>query len=86
MSNWVRLGISAIVSAIMAAIAYMFPLTLLLYFFAPGFWLGNLLPDSIVNALGGYLFPVFPSAIIWMFLIFGLWWLIARGRRRRRRT
>ena len=86
MSNWVRLGISAIVSAIVAAIAYMFPLTLLLYFFAPGFWLGNALPDSIVNALGSYLFPVFASAIIWTFLIFGLWWLITRGQRRRRRT
>jgi hypothetical protein len=86
MSNWARLGISAIVSAIVAAIAYMFPLTLLLYFFAPGFWLGNLLPDSIVNALGGYLFPVFASALIWTFLIFGVWWLIARGHRPRRRS
>ena len=86
MSNWVRLGIAAIISAIMAAIAYMFPLTPLLYFFAPGFWLGNALPDSIVNALGGHLFPVFASALIWTFLIFVLWWLLARRGRPRRRS
>jgi ribose/xylose/arabinose/galactoside ABC-type transport system permease subunit len=87
MSNFLRLGISALVSLILTAIAYlsMFSFTPLLYFFAPGFWLGDALPDSFVNALGGYLFPVFASAIIWTLLIFGIWWLIARTKNRSRR-
>jgi hypothetical protein len=59
--------------------AYLLPFTMLVYFFAPGFWLGDALPDSIVNALGGYLFPVFASAVIWTLLIFGLWWLIRKA-------
>jgi hypothetical protein len=83
MNNRVRLGISALVSTGLTAIAYLLPFTPMLYFFAPGFWLGDALPDSIVNALGGYLFPVFASALIWMFLVFGVWWLMARSRRRR---
>lgn len=83
MSNWKRLGISALASAILALPGYLLPFTFLLYFFAPGFWLGDALPDSLVNALGGYLFPVFTSILIWTFLIFGVWWLIARRRSRR---
>jgi hypothetical protein len=83
MGNRTRFGISALVSAILTVIAYLLPFTLMLYFFAPGFWLGDALPERFVNALGGYLFPVFASAVIWTFLIFGLWWLIA-GRRSRR--
>ena len=82
MSNWTRLGISAFVSVVVAVIAYLLPFTLLLYFFAPGFWLGDALPDSIVNALGGYLFPVFASAVIWTLLIFGFWWLMTSRSRR----
>ncbi|HEV7374695.1 MAG TPA: hypothetical protein VGN95_08255 [Pyrinomonadaceae bacterium] len=87
MNNWKRLGISALVSLILTVIAYltMFYFTPMLYFFAPGFWLGDALPASLVNALGGYLFPVFASALIWTFLIFGIWWLIARARNQRRR-
>jgi hypothetical protein len=34
--------------------------------FASGFRLGDSLPDSLVNALGRYLFPVFASALLWM--------------------
>ena len=83
MNNLVRLGISAFASVILTVIAYLLPFTVLLYFFAPGFWLGDALPDSIVNALGGYLFPVIASAVIWTFLIFGVWWLITRSRSRR---
>jgi hypothetical protein len=82
MSNRVRLGISFLVSLMLTAIAYlsMFSFTPMLYFFAPGFWLGDALPRSLVNALGGYLFPVFASALIWAFLIFGGWLLIAKLR------
>jgi hypothetical protein len=83
MSNMVRFGISALVSGIVALIGYMLPFTLLLYFFAPGFWLGDALSDSQVNSLGGYLFPVFASILFWTFLIFGIWWLMARSRSRR---
>jgi hypothetical protein len=83
MSNWKRLGISGLASAILALPGYLLPFTFLLYFFAPGFWLGDALPDSLVNALGGYLFPVFASFLIWTFLIFGIWWLIARRGSRR---
>ena len=77
-----RLGVSALASLILTVIAYLLPFTLLLYFFAPGFWLGDALPESVVNALGGYRFPVFASALIWTLLIFGAWWLITRNRRR----
>jgi hypothetical protein len=42
----------------------------LLYFFAPGFWLGDALPEKAVNLLGGYLFPVIASVIIWTLLIY----------------
>lgn len=83
MGNRMRLGISALISIMLAAIAYLLPFTLMLYFFAPGFWLGDALPDSLVNSLGGYLFPVFASALIWTLLIFGIWRLIARSRSRR---
>jgi hypothetical protein len=79
MNNGTRLGISAFASVILTVIAYLLPFTVLLYFFAPGFWLGDALPDSIVNALGGYLFPVFASAVIWTLLIFGVWWLIRKS-------
>jgi hypothetical protein len=79
MNKWARLGISALISIILAVIAYQLPFTVLLYFFAPGFWLGDALPNSIVNALGGYLFPVFASTLIWTLLIFGLWWLIRKS-------
>ena len=87
MSNWIRLGISALVSLILTLIAYlsMFSFTPMLYFFAPGFWLGDALPNSFVNALGGYLFAVFASALIWTLLIFGVWWLFARARNRSHR-
>jgi hypothetical protein len=83
MNNRARLGISALASVFLALVAYLLPFTLLIYFFAPGFWLGDALPDKVVNVLGGYLFPVFASAVIWMFLTFGVWWLIARSRSRR---
>lgn len=82
MKTGARLGISALASLILTVIAYFLPLTAMLYFFVPGFWLGDALPDSFVNALGGYLFPVIASALIWTFLIFGVWWLLARGRGR----
>jgi len=84
MSNPKRLGISALVSLILTLIAYlcMFSFTPMLYFFAPGFWLGDALPAYLVNALGGSLFPVFASAVIWTFLIFGGWLLIAKIRNR----
>lgn len=82
MNNWIRLGIAALLSLIVTVVAYMLPFTFMLYFFAPGFWLGDALPESIVNALGGYLFPVFASAVIWMLLIFLAWWLISRARSR----
>jgi hypothetical protein len=84
MNNWLRLAISALVSLILTLIAYlsMFSLTPLLYFFAPGFLLGDAFSDSLVNSLGGYLFPVFASALIWMLLIFGGWLLVAKIRNR----
>lgn len=85
MNNRTRLGISALVSAFLALAAYLLPFTLLIYFFAPGFRLGDALPDVVVNALGGYLFPVFASAIIWTLLIFGLWHLLGSMMRRGRR-
>ena len=78
MSNWLRLGISGLVSATLALLGYLLPFTFLLYFFAPGFWIGDALPDSFVNTLGGYLFPIFASAIIWTFLIFGAWLLLGK--------
>lgn len=81
MSVSARLGISILLSTILTVIAYLLPFTLLLYYFAPGFWLGDALPDRVVNALGGYLFPVFASFVIWTILIFGVWWLFTRGRR-----
>jgi hypothetical protein len=83
MNNRVRFGISALVNVMVALIGYMLPFTLLLYYFAPGFWLGDALSDSLVNSLGGYLFPVFASILFWTFLIFGIWWLMAKTRRRR---
>ena len=83
MNNWTRLGISALLSLILTVFAYLLPFTLMLYFFAPGFWLGDALPVSVVNSLGGYLFPVIASAIIWTFLFFLIWRLLARSRSRR---
>ncbi len=50
MNNWTRLAISALVSLILTVVGYLFPFTFLLYFFAPGFWLGDALPDSVVNS------------------------------------
>ena len=85
MNNRMRFGISGIVSLLLTIVAYALPSTPLLYFFAPGFWLGDLLPNSFVNALGGYLFPVFASALIWTFLIFGVWLLLAKMRNRNSR-
>jgi hypothetical protein len=84
MSFPLRLVISALISLLLALIAYlyMFSFTPMLYFFAPGFLLGDVLPASLVNALGGYLFAVFASAVIWTFLIFGICWLIAAARNR----
>jgi hypothetical protein len=76
-------GVSALISLILTIIAYLLPFTLLLYYFAPGFWLGDLLPVRVVNVLGGYLFPVLASALFWTFLIFGVCRLLARGRSRR---
>ena len=78
MSNWTRLGIAALLSLIATVVAYMLPFTFMLYFFAPGFWLGDVFPASVVRALGSDLFPVFASAIIWMLLIFLILWLISR--------
>jgi hypothetical protein len=83
MSNRARFIISALVSLTVALVAYLLPYTFLLYFFAPGFRLGDALPDKAVNALGGYLFPVIVSAIIWTLLIYGVWRLMA-GRQARR--
>lgn len=79
MKNWMRLIISALVTLILTLAAYRLPYTPLFYFFAPGFWLGNALPDRVINALGGYLFPVIASALIWMLLIFVVLWLIGRS-------
>jgi hypothetical protein len=81
MSNRARLGFSALASVLLAVIAYLLPYTLLLYLFAPGFWIGDAIPDKVVNALGGYLFPVIVSVVVWTFLIFGTSMLMARGRR-----
>jgi hypothetical protein len=83
MNNWMRFGISGLVSSVLAVMAYLLPSTPLLYFFAPGFWLGDLLPTSLVNTLGGYLFPVFASAVIWTLLIFGVWLLLAKTKDRK---
>ena len=79
MSNLSRLALSTLASVILAGLAFVFPYTLMIYFFAPGFWLGDLLPNSLVNALGGYLFPVFASAVVWTLLIFGVWLLTRNG-------
>jgi hypothetical protein len=82
MGSRISLGISAVMSLSVAVIAYLLPFTFLLYYFAPGFWLGDALPGRMVNLLGGYLFPVIASALIWTFLIYGLWRLAAgKGRR-----
>ncbi len=73
MSNLSRLAFSTLASVFLAGLAFVFPYTLMIYFFAPGFWLGDSLPNSLVNALGGYLFPIFASAVVWALLIFSLW-------------
>ena len=83
MNNWARLCISGLVSATLALLGYLLPLTFLIYFFAPGFWLSDQLPDATVNMLGGYLFPVFASFIIWTLLIFGAWLLLSKIKNRR---
>ena len=75
MSNLSRLAVSTFASVILVGLAFAFPYTLMIYFFAPGFWLGDSLPNPLVNALGGYLFPVFASAVVWALLIFSLWLL-----------
>lgn len=79
MSNLFRLALSALAGAALAGLAFVFPYTLMIYFFAPGFWLGDSLPNPLVNALGGHLFPVFASAAVWALLIFGLWLLTRNG-------
>jgi hypothetical protein len=85
MNNWIRLGISALVSLILTVIAYFllayyfYPA---LYFFAPGSYLGDALPQSFVNAIGDGLFTIVASGVVWALVIFGVWWLIARPRRR----
>jgi hypothetical protein len=79
MSNLSRLALSTLASVVLAGLAFVFPYTLMIYFFAPGFWLGDSLPNSLVNALGGYLFPVFASAAIWTLLIFSVWRLTSNG-------
>jgi hypothetical protein len=81
MNNRTRLVISALISVILTVLAYLLPFTPLLYFFAPGFWLSDALSDSLVNTLGGYLFPVFASTLIWTLLIFIAWRLIAKTRK-----
>ena len=81
MNNWIRFGIAAVVSVILAVTANGLPYTPLLYFLAPGFWLGDSIPVHAVNALGGYLFPVYASAVIWTLVIFGIWWAIVRSPR-----
>jgi hypothetical protein len=80
MGNSTRFALSALASGIMSMVAYLLPFTFLLYVFAPGFWLGDVLPASVVNALGGYLFPVVASALIWTFLIYLAWRQMARSR------
>ena len=86
MNNWIRLGISALISLILTVIAF-FLLSYLfipsLYFFAPGSYLGDVLPSSLVNAIGDRLFPVLASGVIWALVIFGVWWLFARLSNRR---
>ena len=76
-----RLAISALVTVVLTVTAYLLPFTVLVYFFVPGFWLGDALPDSMVNALGSYLFPVFASAVIWTLMIFGIWLLVTKSGR-----
>jgi hypothetical protein len=85
LSNWLRLVISLLVTLVLTALAYLLPLTPLLYFFAPGFWLSNIIPEGMVNALGGFYFPIYASIVIWTLLFFWLLLLIARTRNRRRR-
>lgn len=82
MNNWMRLGIAAGISLILTVVAYMLPFDFMLYFFAPGFWLGDILPTGLVNALGGERFPIFASPLIWTLLIFVLLLLIRRTKRR----
>jgi hypothetical protein len=79
MSNLSRLALSTLASVILAGLSFVFPYTLMIYFFAPGFWLGDSLPNPMVNALGGYLFPVFASAVVWTLLIFSLWVMTHNG-------
>lgn len=79
MSNLSRLALSTIASVALAGLSFVFPYTLMIYFFAPGFWLGDSLPNSLVNVLGGYLFPVFASAAVWTLLIFSLWLVTHNG-------
>ena len=64
-----RMAISILVSLLLTAIGYSLSFTPMLYVFAPGFWLGDALPDGVVNSPGGYLFPVIASALIWTLLI-----------------
>ena len=85
MNNWTRMGSSALISIVLALSGYLLPYTPLVYFFAPGFWLSDALPDSLVNTFGGYLFPVFASILIWTLLIFSAWLLMAKRRDRSKR-
>jgi hypothetical protein len=88
MNKRTRMGSSALISIVLALSAYLLPYTPLVYFFAPGFWLSDALPDWVVNILGGYLFSVFASVLIWTLLIFSAWLLMAKrrdGSKRQRR-
>jgi hypothetical protein len=84
MNNWIRLGISVVAGVILSAGAYMLPFDIMLFCLAPGFWLSNTLPDSLVNAVGAGLFIVLASALVWALVIFGVWLLLARLRTRNR--
>ncbi|HEX8844231.1 MAG TPA: hypothetical protein VF791_06290 [Pyrinomonadaceae bacterium] len=83
MNNWARLGISALASLVLTVPAYLavvqvLPLDFLLFFLAPGYWLGKAMPASLVDAEGGPLFIVLASAVLWTLIIFGVWLLIVR--------
>lgn len=90
MNNWVRLGISALISLILTVTAFfLFPgpsspsyFVLPVYYFAPGAYLSDFLPGALVNAVGEGLITVVLSGVIWALVIFGLWLLITRLQRR----
>lgn len=88
MNNWIRLGISALISLVLTVIAYLlisYYFIPSLYFFAPGSYLGDALPGSLVNAIGDGLFTILASGVIWALIIFGVWLLIVKLRNRSHR-